>query len=39
MQIARKFYLQQLIDGKQNGLVKSITFFRRKSLKMSLCVA
>ena len=24
MQIQRKFYLQQLIDGKQNGLIKDI---------------
>ena len=29
MQIARKFYLQQLIDGKQNGLIKIVTGIRR----------
>ena len=29
MQIKRNFYLQQLIDGKQNGLVKIITGIRR----------
>lgn len=29
MQIQRKFYLQQLIDGKQNGLIKIITGIRR----------
>lgn len=28
-QIQRKFYLQQLIDGKQNGLIKIITGIRR----------
>ena len=29
MQIQRDFYLQQLIDGKQNGLIKIITGIRR----------
>ncbi len=29
MQIKREFYLQQLIDGKQNGLVKIVTGIRR----------
>ena len=29
MQIQRNFYLQQLIDGKQNGLIKIITGIRR----------
>ena len=29
MQIKRQFYLQQLIDGKQNGLIKIITGIRR----------
>ena len=29
MQIKRNFYLQQLIDGKQNGLIKIITGIRR----------
>ena len=29
MQIQRDFYLQQLIDGKQNGLIKVITGIRR----------
>lgn len=29
MQIKRGFYLQQLIDGKQNGLIKIITGIRR----------
>ena len=29
MQIQRKFYLQQLIDGKQNGLIKIVTGIRR----------
>ena len=28
-QIQRQFYLQQLIDGKQNGLIKIITGIRR----------
>lgn len=29
MQIQRRFYLQQLIDGKQNGLIKIVTGIRR----------
>lgn len=29
MQIKRNFYLQQLIDGKQNGLIKIVTGIRR----------
>ena len=29
MQIKRGFYLQQLIDGKQNGLIKIVTGIRR----------
>ena len=29
MQIQRNFYLQQLIDGRQNGLIKIITGIRR----------
>ena len=29
MQIKREFYLQQLIDGKQNGLIKIVTGIRR----------
>ena len=29
MQIKRDFYLQQLIDGKQNGLIKIVTGIRR----------
>lgn len=29
MQIQRNFYLQQLIDGKQNGLIKIVTGIRR----------
>ena len=29
MQIQRDFYLLQLIDGKQNGLIKIITGIRR----------
>ena len=29
MQIKRDFYLQQLVDGKQNGLVKIVTGIRR----------
>lgn len=29
MQIGREFYLQQLIDGKQNGLIKIVTGIRR----------
>uniref|UniRef100_UPI0040275DA5 ATP-binding protein n=1 Tax=Alloprevotella sp. TaxID=1872471 RepID=UPI0040275DA5 len=29
MQIKRKFYLQQLINGKQNGLIKIVTGIRR----------
>ena len=29
MQIKRNFYLQQLISGKQNGLIKIITGIRR----------
>lgn len=29
MQIKRDFYLQQLIDGKQNGLIKIVTGVRR----------
>lgn len=29
MQINRDFYLQQLVDGKQNGLVKIVTGIRR----------
>lgn len=29
MQIQRQFYLQQLIDGKQNGLIKIVTGIRR----------
>lgn len=29
MQIQRNYYLQQLIDGKQNGLIKIITGIRR----------
>ena len=29
MQIKRDFYLQQLVDGKQNGLIKIITGIRR----------
>ena len=29
MQIQRDFYLHQLIDGKQNGLIKIITGIRR----------
>lgn len=29
MQIKRNFYLQQLIDGKQNGLIKVVTGIRR----------
>ena len=33
MQIKRNFYLQQLIDGKQNGLIKIITGIRRDYLK------
>ena len=29
MQIKRDFYLQQLVDGKQNGLIKIVTGIRR----------
>ncbi len=29
MQIKRNFYLQQLIDDKQNGLIKIVTGIRR----------
>ena len=29
MQIQRNFYLQQLIDGRRNGLIKIITGIRR----------
>lgn len=29
MQIKREFYLQQLINGKQNGLIKIVTGIRR----------
>ena len=29
MQIKREYYLQQLIDGKQNGLIKIVTGIRR----------
>ena len=29
MQIKREFYLQQLIDGRQNGLIKIVTGIRR----------
>lgn len=29
MQIKRNFYLQQLVDGKQNGLIKIVTGIRR----------
>lgn len=29
MLIKRDFYLQQLIDGKQNGLIKIVTGIRR----------
>ncbi len=29
MQIKRNYYLQQLINGKQNGLVKIVTGIRR----------
>ena len=29
MQIQRRFYLQQLIDGRQNGLIKIVTGIRR----------
>lgn len=40
MQIKRDFYLQQLVDGKQNGLIKIVTGIRRcgKSLTKPMSI-